>query len=311
MIYNSLETKLAKPFLKWAGGKTQLLPELEMRFPQELKDGKINKYIEPFVGSGALLFYLVQNYKIEEAYIFDINPELINVYTVIKQDVNDLIETLEEKESVFLPLDKENRKQFYYEQRDSFNRELSSFDFNSYSKENVHRAAQFIFLNKTCFNGLYRVNKKGLFNVPMGNYKKPTICNKENLLAVSAILQRINIKHGDYKESLKYVTKDTFLYFDPPYRPLNTSSSFTAYSKYDFTDKEQVELATYFEELHNIGAKLMLSNSDPKNVDPEDNFFDELYKDFYIDRVGARRSINSKGSSRGQINEILVTNYMV
>jgi DNA adenine methylase len=302
-------TVKAKPFLKWAGGKTQLLDEIMSRLPIEMKEGKISRYIEPFIGSGAVMFELVQTYNIEDVLIWDINPELITVYQVVQNDVESLIERLTQLEKQFLPLEKEKRKEMYYSVRDTFNARLVNFDFMTYGEHKIERASQFIFLNKTCFNGLFRVNKKGEFNVPMGDYKNPTICDEENLRAASTVLQNVNIFQGDYKQSREFINDKTFVYFDPPYRPLSTSSSFTAYSKFDFTDENQKELAQYYRELDKQGAYLMLSNSDPKNTDPNDEFFDELYTGFNIERVTARRNINSKGNSRGAINEILVTNY--
>ncbi|MEH7336380.1 Dam family site-specific DNA-(adenine-N6)-methyltransferase, partial [Neobacillus drentensis] len=174
-----VEEAAAKPFLKWAGGKTQLLPVINRYLPKELKEGKIKRYIEPFVGSGAVLFYLLQNYNIEEALIWDINPELITVYEVIKnyEGVEKLIDLLREKEIEFLRLEKEERKNYYINIRNEFNRNLNGFDFRNFGDHKIERAAQFLFLNKTCFNGLFRVNKKGHYNVPMGDYKNPTICN--------------------------------------------------------------------------------------------------------------------------------------
>lgn len=308
MANNTLVTDI-KPFLKWAGGKTQLLEEIDANLPKELKEGKIKRYIEPFVGSGAVLFHLLSHYNIENAYILDINPELINVYTVIKNDVEALITILEQKELEFLSKEKDERKEYYYKVRKSFNTDLEKFNFHDYTSDNIKRAAQFIFLNKTCFNGLFRVNKSGQFNVPMGDYKNPTICNAENLRASSQALQKVEIIEGDYTKSAQFVNEDTFVYFDPPYRPLNESSSFTSYSKFDFTDKEQEELARYFKKLDKLNIKLMLSNSDPKNINPNDNFFDNLYSGYKIRRVSAKRSINSKGAKRGQINELLITNY--
>ena len=166
-----------------------------------------------------------------------------------------------------------------------------------------------IFLNRTCFNGLYRVNKKGLFNVPMGDYKNPKICDEENLINISEKLKNVDIIHGDYKKSYDFIDENTFVYFDPPYRPLNQTSSFTSYTEYTFGDKEQVEFSEYFKLLNEKGAKLLLSNSDPKNENIEDNFFDDLYKEFDISRIEASRAINSNGGKRGKITEILVNNW--
>lgn len=301
-------TVKAKPFLKWAGGKTQLLDQIMSRLPKGIREGRISRYIEPFVGSGAVMFELVQTYNIEDVLIFDINHELITVYEVVQQNVERLIERLSGLEKKFLALEKVERKEMYYEIRQQFNKKLTGFCYETYVDYKIERACQFIFLNKTCFNGLFRVNKKGEFNVPMGDYKNPTICDVENLRAASAVLQRVRIAQGDYKESRKFVDDKTFVYFDPPYRPLSASSSFTAYSKFDFTDEHQRELAEYYRELHERGAFLMLSNSDPKNMNPNDEFFDKLYEEFDIERITARRNINSNGNGRGTIHEILVTN---
>lgn len=308
-------TTKAKPFVKWAGGKTQLLPVIDEKLPKELTPigeakGSITRYVEPFVGSGAVLFHLLQNYNIDEAYIFDINPELILVYRVIKDRVYDLITVLEKMEREYLSLDSDGRKTKYYQQRDSFNDKLNSFDFTKLDDDSVERAAQFIFLNRTCFNGLFRVNKSGKFNVPMGSYKNPTICNKENLIAVSQLLQNVKIYNEEYYHSVEFITPETFVYFDPPYRPISTSSNFTSYSKYDFQDEQQIELGEFFKKVDkDIGAKLMLSNSDPKNTDPDDDFFEKIYKGFVIEQVSARRNINSKSSGRGSITELLIRNY--
>ena len=296
----------ARPFLKWAGGKGQLLDVFEKFYPVQLRKGHIKKYVEPFVGSGAVLFNILQNYEIENAYIFDINEDLINTYIVIRDNVRSLVDELSKLERGFLKLNEEGRKEFYYQIRNVYN----SYDARK-SDLNIERAAQFIFLNRTCYNGLYRVNRLGLFNVPFGNYKNPTICDEKNLCAASMLLQKVHIFVGDYTESARYIDKDTFAYFDPPYRPLSITSNFTSYSKYDFTDEQQIQLAHFFEEMNERSAFLMLSNSDPKNVDCNDNFFDKLYENFHIHRVRARRMINSKSEGRGFVNEILVTNYAV
>jgi len=296
----------AKPFVKWAGGKGQLLEIFKNYYPKELKSGKIKRYIEPFLGGGAVLLDILQNYNINEVFAFDINSELINAYVVIKENVESLIKELRGIEQKYLQYDKESRKQMYYEVRDEYN---SITIYDQFTK--IKKAAYFIFLNKTCYNGLYRVNTKGFFNVPYGDYKNPTICNEKNLYLLNYLLQKVNIFNSDYKESINYIDSSSFVYFDPPYRPLNQTSNFTSYNKFDFNDEDQIELAKFFKEANNLGAKLMLSNSDPKNEDPEDNFFDELYKEFYIHKIMAKRSINSNGKKRGQISEILVTNYSI
>ena len=252
-----------KPFAKWAGGKNSLIPQLSKYYPIELKEGTIERYIEPFVGGGAVLIDILQNYDIKEAFAFDINADLINCYNVIKSNVQDLIKELSKKQKEFLFLNDEDRTKYFYDIRD---------EYNSYTLENkldVKRASEFIFLNRTCFNGLYRVNKSGKFNVPCGKYKNPTICDKENLQGLSELIQNVTFKCGDYKESEKLINSNTFVYFDPPYRPLNTTSGFTSYTKEDFNDEDQKELANYYNKLSLKNAKLMLSNSNPKKYKQE------------------------------------------
>ena len=292
-----------KPFIKWVGGKGQLLSEINKLYPVEL--GKnINKYAEIFVGGGAVLFDILSKYKLDEVYISDKNLELINTYKSIRDNVDILIKSLKEMEEQYIPLDTENRKDYYYKKREEYN----SLKINS-EVNNIEKAVLFIFLNKTCFNGLYRVNKKGEFNVPMGAYKKPKICDEENLKNVSLTLRNVKIVYADYKESEKFIDDKTFVYIDPPYRPLNITSSFTSYTENDFNDKEQIELAEYINVLNKKGAKIVISNSDPKNNDIDDNFFDKLYKNYNINRVKATRMLNSNASLRGAINELLITNY--
>ena len=292
-----------KPFIKWVGGKGQLLSEINKLYPVEL--GKnINKYAEIFVGGGAVLFDILSKYKLDEVYISDKNLELINTYKSIRDNVDILIKSLKGMEEQYIPLDNKNRKDYYYKKREEYN----SLKINS-EVNNIEKAILFIFLNKTCFNGLYRVNKKGKFNVPMGAYKKPKICDEENLKNVSLTLRNVKIVYADYKESEKFIDDKTFVYIDPPYRPLNITSSFTSYTENNFNDKEQIELAEYINVLNKKGAKIVISNSDPKNNDIDDNFFDKLYKNYNINRVKATRMLNSNASLRGAINELLITNY--
>ena len=292
-----------KPFIKWVGGKGQLLSEINKLYPVEL--GKnINKYAEIFVGGGAVLFDILSKYKLDEVYISDKNLELINTYKSIRDDVGILIKLLKEMEEQYTSLNNENRKLYYYEKRREYNNLKINIEEN-----NIEKAVLFIFLNKTCFNGLYRVNKKGEFNVPMGAYKKPKICDKENLKNVSLTLRNVKIVYADYRESEKFIDDKTFVYIDPPYRPLNITSSFTSYTENDFSDKEQIELAEYINVLNKKGAKIVISNSDPKNNDIDDNFFDKLYKNYNINRVKATRMLSSNSSLRGVINELLITNY--
>lgn len=266
-------------FVKWAGGKKQLLEQFKNYFP-----GRIEKYVEPFVGGGAILFYVIKKYNPQEVFIWDINEELINTYNIIKKDVESLITELKE-------LKKIHDKEVFYKLRKEEPKSLSP----------LKRAARFIYLNKTCFNGLYRVNSKGGFNVPMGSYKNPLICPEEDLREISKLLKNVKIFLGDFGECSKLVDKDTFVYFDPPYYPLK-KESFTTYSKEQFLEKEQIKLADLFNELNSKRAKLMLSNSDTK-------FIKELYKEYNIHFVQANRMINCDGKNRGKVSEVVITNY--
>jgi DNA adenine methylase len=283
------------------------LNEINDSLPQIVRNGNADTFIEPFVGSGAVLFYVLENYSFQQVHIYDVNKELINIYEQLKINVGAVVEQLELLEKTYLPADSVVRKEFYYDRRKEFN-ELKVAEVQS-QEIKARLAALMIFLNRTCFNGLYRVNKKGLFNVPMGNYAMPTICNKENLFAVSEALQNVTMSVGDYKLSEEVATAKSFVYFDPPYRPLNASSSFTSYSEFDFTDEQQKELATYYRQLDKKGCKLMLSNSDPKNTVPDDEFFDELYSGFNVKRVFVTRMINANADGRGKVSELLITNY--
>lgn len=303
----------SKPFLKWAGGKTQLLEELENHLPSEIKKLKgkkeIDNYFEPFVGGGAFFFYLSTNYGIKKAYLSDINKDLVLTYNVIKNKLNDLIDMLKNFSNDYLYKSEAKQKEYYYDVRDDFNNAYEDFDYESITQEGTLKAAQFIFLNKTCFNGLYRVNKDGKFNVPFAYSKKPKIYDKKNILDVSKALQIAEIVNASYLESKEMICKNSLVYLDPPYRPLDNKSSFNGYSKLDFDDNCQRELAEYYKEISDKGAYAMLSNSDPKNIDELDNFFDDIYSDYNIHRIDANRFINSKGNKRGPIKEILVTNY--
>ncbi len=298
-----------KLFLKWAGGKGQLLSEIEKYYP--FADGTVTKYAEPFVGGGAVLFDILSKFDLEEVYISDINAELINTYRVIKYDVDKLVVTLRIMQDRFVSGDSERRKAFYSNERDRFNDLKVNGDGSINTDDaniNTEKAALMIFLNKTCFNGLFRVNKKGLFNVPMGAYKNPLICDEENLRAVSAALQNVTIVCGDYRECADFVDGNTFVYFDPPYRPITDTANFTAYTKNLFGDREQIELAEFADAMHKKGAKVVLSNSDPKNCNTEDDFFDNIYSSRKIRRVEATRMINCNSEARGRIKELLISN---
>lgn len=301
---------IARPFLKWAGGKSQLLPALRGLYPPELHLGGIGRYVEPFLGGGAVFFDVVQNYAVEDAHLFDINEELILAYSVIKQDPQALINELGQMRAQYLQRDETAREALFYSVRHKYNEARNTMNWSRYSEKWIHRAAQMIFLNKTCFNGLHRVNRSGFFNVPFGGYKNPVIFDEGNLLAVSQLLARATLHRGPYTLCAEYVTDDTFVYFDPPYRPLSNTSSFTSYSRDKFGDPQQKELAGLFTRLaSDSSARLILSNSDPKHANPDDTFFDDLYAGFTITRVQASRMINSNGEGRGKITEIVVTNY--
>lgn len=290
--------KTVKPFIKWAGGKSQLLSEIRTKYPQ-----RIERYCEPFVGGGAVLLDVLANYAPDEVVINDINAALINTYQQVQSNVDALISQLDKMQSEFWKADSELRKTLYTDNREQFNSLINCND------NNLDKAALFIFLNKTCFNGLYRVNRKGLFNVPIGSYKKPPICDAENLRYISTLLQNVEIKCGDYKDCAEFIDGNTFVYIDPPYRPLTVTASFTSYNENEFGDQQQIELGHFIDEITEKGAKVVASNSDPKNADDNDNFFDDLYAKYNIDRVSAKRMINSKAAGRGNINEIIICNW--
>ena len=290
-----------KPFLKWAGGKSQILEHIRRKYPKGLGI-TITKYAEPFIGGGAVLFDVLSQFKMEEVYISDINRELIQTYITLRDNVTELISYLINIESKYLSASSDVRKEIYYTVRDRFN-VLKSADNAS-----IEIAALFIFLNRTCFNGLYRVNSHGAFNVPQGRYKNPAICDEQNLFAVSEKLHGVTIACVDYRQSRNFIDGNTFVYFDPPYRPLTATSNFTSYAENGFGDKEQIELAAYINEISKCGASIVTSNSDPKNTDENDNFFDHLYAQQEITRIYASRALNSVGSSRGKVSELLIAN---
>jgi len=293
----------AKPFLKWAGGKTQLIKDLEGVFSKSLIKEEFT-YIEPFIGSGAVLFWLLSNYtNLRNIVINDINTDLTNCYISIKTDVEKLITILDNYQSEYhLLADTPEEQKFYYYSK----REL----FNSRSSEVTIQSALFIFLNKTCFNGLYRVNRNNGFNVPKGSYKKPLICDEQNLREVSKVLQNVIVLNGDYTETLRYTNSDerTIYYLDPPYKPLSDTSSFNSYSSIDFDDSEQIRLKQFCDELDERNIIWILSNSDVKGKDNTNLFFDDLYKEYNIERVLAKRSINANPEKRGKLTELLINN---
>lgn len=299
----------AKPFLKWVGGKTQLIQQLDSNSPAELKSGSIKTYVEPFVGGGSFFFHVAQRYNVEKLIIADSNQDLILAYWTIRDRVLSLIQTLEDMQSKYLSLAEAQREDFYYATRKVFNETKLAFDFENSSDAWVERAAQLIFLNKTCFNGLFRVNAAGLFNVAFGKYVNPKICDPGNLQAVSQILARTQILLGDFSSVLSLVDSKSFVYLDPPYRPLSETSNFTGYSSNSFTDEDQTRLADFCQSATSDGAKLMISNSDPENVGSDDSYFQELYPGYTINRAYASRMVNCKADKRGKISELIITNY--
>ncbi len=295
----------AKPFLKWAGGKGQLLSQLDEYLPNDLR-GQAFTYIEPFVGGGAMLFHMLRKFpNITHAVINDINPHLVTAYRVIKEHPDELIRRLSDLEGdYFSQADEEAKKDYFLNVRNIF---------NETQLDDINRTKYLIFLNRTCFNGLYRVNSKGKFNVPFGRYTNPTICNTETILSDSELLNRVNVTIlcGDFELTAKKMCDGlNFFYFDPPYRPLNDTSSFNSYAKEDFNDEEQIRLRDFCARLHGqSNVKWMLSNADCSAKNPEDTFFEDIYTDFHIHRVHASRAINANPEKRGKLTELLITNY--
>ena len=296
---------MAQPFLKWAGGKRQLMKKIESRLPEDLES--CNTYVEPFIGGGAVLFHLLEKYDFDNVHISDLNPELILCYEMLKLDAKSVINNLDKLIEAY-PEEIDDRKEVYYKIRTDWNKDVDNINSLSKSKK-IKRVSQMIFLNRTCFNGLFRVNRKGEFNVPIGNYKKPSFPKAENLLAVQKALENVTIHLSSFENCESWVDESTFIYFDPPYRPLSETSHFVSYSKGEFNDENQKQLAETFLSLDKKKVKLLLSNSDPKNTVPDDEFFDDLYSGFNIQRVSANRAINSNPDKRGTITELLINNY--
>lgn len=295
----------AKPFLKWAGGKGQLLSQLDQHLTAELTQQQFT-YIEPFVGGGAMLFHMLQKFpSITYAVINDINPYLVTAYQVIKDKPDELISRLSELErDYYSQPDEEAKKDFFLNVRTIFNEN---------KLDDIDRTKYLMFLNRTCFNGLYRVNAKGKYNVPFGKNLHPTICNADTIKADSELLNRANviILNGDFENTANYMGSGlNFFYFDPPYRPLNATSSFNSYAKEDFNDDEQIRLRNFCERLHqNEKVRWMLSNADCSAKNPKDTFFEDIYTDFHIHRVYASRAINANPEKRGKLTELLIKNY--
>lgn len=296
------DKKPAKPFVKWVGGKSQLLPEILKKIPRKIFENKKPfSYVEPFVGGGAVLFAMLQAFpQIKKAVINDINPDLTATYRCVRDNQNALIKELEALQAEYLSLDKDSRKEFFLARRE---------EFNFSPRDDLRTATLFIFLNRTCFNGLYRVNSKGAFNVPFGSYSNPKICDAGTILADSELLQRVEILTGDFAETLNHVRGNAFFYLDPPYKPLSATSSFNSYAKESFGDSEQIRLGEFCKKLDALGHRWILSNSDVRGKNPNDNFFDELYSQFTIQRVLASRMVNANPEKRGKLTELMVANF--
>ncbi len=292
----------AKPFIKWVGGKGQLIEQLEALLPADFSKKENITYIEPFVGGGAMLFYMLQKFSnIKSAVINDINPDLTLCYQVVRDNPTELINSLKDIQSQYYSIKTEDkRKDFFLQQRELF---------NTKSLNKIDNTTLFFFLNRTCFNGLYRVNKSGKFNVPFGRYSTPTICDESTIYADSKILQNVEIMTGDFEQTFDKIKGNTFFYFDPPYRPLSNTSSFNDYTKEDFNDNAQIRLKLFCDKLNKVGIDFMLSNSDCLGKDGKDRFFDDLFIDYKIERVLATRNINAIASKRGKLTEIVVNNY--
>lgn len=299
----------ARPFVKWVGGKTQLINQLDSNFPTELRLGKVSTYIEPFVGGGAVFFHVAQNYPILRFILADTNSDLIIAFWTIRERVGQLITVLHDLQTDYLKLTEQKREKFYYSVRTQFNAAKSSVDVNSFSDSWIQRTSQLIFLNKTCFNGLFRVNSSGQFNVAFGKYDNPKICDPDNLVQVAHQFRRAEVYLCDFQQLLQFVEPTSFVYIDPPYRPLTETANFTGYSANTFTALDQQRLARFCHDIDAIGAHLLISNSDPSNVDPEDNFFQQTYPTFKFVQTAANRMINCHADKRGKINELLIMNY--
>ena len=295
--------KKAKPFIKWVGGKGQLIEQLEGKLPADFDNWENATYIEPFVGGGAMLFYMLQQYpNIKRAVINDINSDLIICYKTVRDNVEQLIPALRDIQAQYYALlDIEAKREMFMAVRQRYNEK---------NLDPIENTAKFFFLNRTCFNGLYRVNKKGLFNVPCGKYMQPQICDEDTLIKDSELLKRVDILEGDFEDTLNYAQGRTLFYFDPPYRPLSDTSSFNDYTKEAFNDNSQIRLKEFCDRTVAEGHHFMLSNSDCKGKNEKDNFFDALYQDYFIDRVMASRNVNANAAKRGKISELLVHSYI-
>ena len=281
-----------KPFLKWVGGKRKLIPQLEVKFPAYIKNNEFT-YVEPFLGGGAMFFYLISKYIIKKAYLNDLNDKLIDCYKNIRDHGDNLVRQLKKLEKDYYS--SKDKKLFYLERREEYNN----------SNLSVNKSALLIFLNKTGFNGMYRENSKGEYNIPFGEMNNPLICNSELILNISNILNNNDVEFSSKSfENILINEKNTFYYLDPPYRPISKTSDFTSYTKNKFDDELQFKLKKYCDKINEKDNFLMQSNSFS-----EDNFFQKLYSEMNIKKIYASRSISADGSKRGKAKEIVITNY--
>lgn len=296
------EMQGAKPFLKWAGGKRQLIPAIQAVLPDSLRHTRHLTYVEPFIGGGAVLFWMLQAYpNIRQAVVSDVNPDLTTAYQVVQQRPQELVNALAAIQEAYYGLPSEIARRTYFEE--------VRVEFNTRPLEAVRNTAVLMFLNRTCFNGLYRVNSKGGFNVPFGRYDRPIICHPQTIMADSRLLARVTILQGDFAQTLDKTPANSFFYLDPPYRPLSKTAAFNAYATETFGAASQERLAAFCHKIHARGSQWLLSSSDPQNTDVTDSYFDDLYTDFTIRRIQAKRHINSKADGRGKISELLISNY--
>lgn len=296
-----------KPFVKWAGGKTRLLSELERSLPIDFDEWEDVAYVEPFVGGGAFLFHMLKKHRnLNTVIINDINKTLVNAYRIIKQDPTELISEIKSLDLIYnSKKDIEEKRKFYYLVRDLYNTVYNNID-----EMPIQRLACFFFLNQTCFNGLYRENKKGFFNVPYGNYINPNICNEERLWEAHKVLANVTILEGDFNQvGMNLRNQHVFFYLDPPYKPISeTSTMFTSYDRSGFNDEKLLELKAMCDQIHANGWKFMMSNSDSKTEDGQ-SYFENLYRGYLIKRINVTRLINTYNASQRRLMEVLITNY--
>jgi DNA adenine methylase len=297
------------PVVKWAGGKTKVYSQLIQKMPKELFNGKIKNYYEPFFGGGAIFFNIIQFVKFDKCILSDINEELMLLYSVIKNDINKLIGFVEKYQLQYDSLTELDKEKYYYDMRNTYNIERFNINHNDYSYLFIPRAAQMLFLNKTCYNGLYRQNLRGEFNVPFGKNYHPRIIDHKNLISIGDILKNVEIKCKDFQDiCLDINEKNSFVYLDPPYRSINKSVGFTNYHKSNFTDKDQFRLSETFKILDEKKIKLMLNNSCMK-INDSSGTIEKYYNGYNISYINSNSTMSSVIAKRKKINELVITNY--